>query len=158
MKKGGNMSKPDLPDDYKVINHPMEEVLDIEQGSTHLPMVDERKSKATIPDNYDETDTEIVEQFQEIYDTAMDAYEQQANDISAVPPQFRARNQEVAAQYLNTALNAAKEKASLKMSKDKNIIKQTKGPQTINQNVIVADRNKLLKTLLGEDGGIDIDG
>ena len=142
------MDKPDLPDDYKVIEHPMEEVLEIEPGSTYMPAVAERDSKAVIPKEYDDTDAEIVDQFQEVYNTAMDAYEQQAADIEAVPTQFRARNQEVAVQYLNTALNAAKEKANIKMAKDKNIVKKESGPQTVNQSVVFTDRNNLLKHVL----------
>jgi len=142
------MSKPDLPGDYKVINHPLEEVLDIESGSTYYPAVPERDTKAVIPDGYDNADEEIVEQFQEVYNTAMDAYEAQASDIEAVPTQFRARNQEVAVQYLNTALAAAKEKAVIKMSKDKNIVKKEAGPSTVNQSVVIADRNQVLKHVL----------
>ena len=142
------MDKPDLPDDYKVIDHPMEDVLEIESGTTYMPAIPERDSKAIVPKEYDEADAEIVDQFQEVYNTAMDAYEQQAADIEAVPTQFRARNQEVAVQYLNTALNAAKEKANIKMAKDKNIVKEKSGPQTVNQSVVFTDRNNLLKHVL----------
>jgi hypothetical protein len=144
------MSEQDLPEEFKTIEHPMEEVLDIEPGSTLVPTLPSRNTELVLAEEYDDKDKEIEEQFQEVYDLALDAYEQQAADAEAVEPKYRARNQEVAVQYLNTALNAAKEKAGQKQIKDKlaNDRKAT-GPKTVNNNLVVADRNELLKEILG---------
>jgi translation elongation factor EF-1beta len=136
----------------KTIAHPMEDMLDIEAGTTNVPAVPPRESQLTVVDEYDEKDQEIEEQLQEIFDTAMDAYEQQALDIESIEPKYRARNQEVAVQYLNTALSAVKEKSNTKMAKDKMKTKEVAaGPKTLNQNVIVADRNDLLKQIFGNE-------
>ena len=145
------MSDQDLlPEDYKIIDHPMEDLLDIESGSTFLPATPSRSTELVQAEEFDSKDREIEEQFQEIYDSAMDAYEQQATDAEAIEPKYRARNQEVAVQYLNAALNAAKEKAGLKQFKDKlAAASKPQGPKTLNQNLIVADRNDLLKQILG---------
>ena len=98
----------------KQIDHPLEEVLDLEPGTTLVPALPERSTELVVTDEYDNKDNEIEQQFQEIYDAAMDAYETQALDAEKVEPKYRARNQEVAVQYLNAALNAAKEKAGMK--------------------------------------------
>ncbi len=136
----------------KAIAHPIEDVLDIESGTTMMPIVEHESTELAVTQDYDEVDREINEQFQEVYDTAMDAYETQAADIETIEPKFRARNQEVAVQYLNTALNAAKEKASIKMAKDKNTVKVATGGKTVNQlGVVVADRNDVLKEMFGRE-------
>jgi hypothetical protein len=145
------MSDHDLPEDFKVIDHPMEDLLDIESGTTQVPAIPQRNTELVVADEYDRKDEEIEGQFQEVYDAAMDAYEQQVVDTETIEPKYRARNQEVAVQYLNTALNAAKEKSSLKQFKDKmlNDRKAASGPKTVNNNLVVADRNGILKQILG---------
>lgn len=130
----------------KAISHPIEGVLDIEPGTTLLPAVEVVKSELALAPAFDDTDNQINEQYQEIFDVAMDAYETQAGDIQAIDPKYRARNQEVAVQYLNTALSAAKEKGTLKMFKDKLINKAPTGGTNIRDSqVILADRNDVLK-------------
>jgi len=131
------------------IEHPMEDVLGIEPGTT---LVDTQKSttELVVVEEYDEKDDEIEGQFQEVYDAAMDAYEGSTDgDIQDIEPKYRARNMEVAVQYLNTALNAAKMKSDVKMHKDK-LGASTKnkpgGAKTVNNNLIV-DRNDLLRAM-----------
>ena len=75
------------------------------------------------------------------------------DDITAmVEGKYAARNAEVAAVYLNTALNAAKEKSGQKEHKDKlSVAKQNAGkPGTVNNNLIM-DRNDLIKMLEGAE-------
>lgn len=132
------------------VSHPLDEIFDIEKGATLLPVV-ERETELTVLETYDEKDNEIENQFQEVYDCAMDAF-----DASTKNTLGDAKQQiiigEVSVQYLNTALAAAKEKANLKIHKDKlNNDKKKIGPRTLNQNVIVADRNDILKKILGKD-------
>lgn len=132
------------------IEHPLEQVLDLEEGSTIVPY-EGRDTELTIIDEFDEKDQEIEGQFQEVYDAAMSAFDAQARDAETIEPKFRARNEEVAVQYLNTALAAAKEKATMKQHKDKmyNDRKKVPGPKTLNQNLIVADRNEILRHIQG---------
>lgn len=134
----------------KAIAHPIEDVLDIEPGTTLYPVVESQPTPVTVSQDYDDTDREITEQFQEVYDVAMDAYETQAADMQTIEPKYRARNQEVAVQYLNAALNAAKEKSTVKMFKDKLNVKAAKagGVRIKDSNVIVADRNDVLKEMM----------
>ncbi len=134
----------------KAIAHPIEGVLELEPETTLVPMIESEPTELAIVPEFDEGDRQINEQFQEIYDVAMDAYEQQAMDVQTIEPKYRARNQEVAVQYLNAALNAAKEKASLKQNKEKMVTKAiTSGTNIKDSNVIVADRNEVLKELFG---------
>ena len=148
------MSDEKLPNALKSIEHPIEEVLDIETGTTEVPAILPRETQLSVVDDYDNKDTEIEGQFQEVYDAAMDAYEQQAADTETIEPKYRARNQEVAVQYLNTALNAAKEKSNMKMFKDKMLNdRKAVGPKTLNQNVVIADRNEILRELMGRGNG-----
>lgn len=128
--------------------HPMEEVLDIEPGTTVVSTV-ERTTELVAAEEYDNKDNEIEEQFQEIYDAAMDAYDEQMGVSDNVEGKYKARNAEVAVQFLNTALTAAKEKSGMKQHKDKITIDKKKGPggttHIDQQNNIIADRNELLK-------------
>lgn len=135
----------------KEIFHPMEEVLEIEPGTTIATVV-ERSTDLIVSDQMDEKDQEIDEQMQEIYDAAMSAFDKQSTDSEIIEPKYRARNQEVAVQFLNTALNAAKEKSTMKQHKDKLAVeKKAAGPKTLNQNLIVADRNEVLKHIMKKD-------
>lgn len=131
--------------------HHMEEVFDIEPGTT-LVETQQSSTEMVVPEEYDEKDVEIEDQYQEVYDAAMDAYEGSTGpEMQDIEPKYRARNMEVSVQYLNTALNAAKHKADLKTHKDKIAIaaKSAKaGSRTVNNNLIV-DRNELLKQIMG---------
>lgn len=137
------------------IEHPMEEVLNIEPGTTLLSQV-ERSTDLVIAEEYDEKDQEIENQFQEVYDAAMSAFESQSMGVELADPKYRARNHEVAVQYLNTALSAVKEKSTMKQHKDKvNVDRAKAGPKTLNQNVIIADRNDLLKRIVSQENETD---
>ena len=132
------------------IEHPLEEVFDIEPGTTVIPKT-EKTTELVSTEEYDNKDKEIEEQFQEIYDAALSAFEDQVAEAEVVEGKYKARNMEVATQLLNTALAAAKEKASLKQHKDKTAISKGKlGAKTVNNNLIVADRNDILKSLINK--------
>jgi hypothetical protein len=134
-------------------NHPMEDILDIEEGTTMVPAV-KRSSELVVSGQYDNKDDEIDAQYQEVYDLSLEAFEQQSQEAELVEGKYKARNGEIAAQYLNIALNAAKEKGTLKGNKDKLSLaaeKVTKSGGTTNNNLIVGDRNDILKTLMGKD-------
>lgn len=138
------------------IAHPLEELFDIEEGTTMIPSV-EHTSELVKVESYDDKDSEIESQFQEIYDTAMEAFDNQAQEVEVIDPRFKARNQEVAIQFLNAALNAVKEKSNMKQQKDKlNVAKNKIQAGTVNNNLIVTDRNSLLESLK-KDNIIDSD-
>ena len=143
----------DIPEGYEEIYHPMEDMLDIEPGTTQVPATIERSTELVAHEEFDDKDKEIEEQYQEVYDAAMGAFEQQSMDSEVIEPKYRARNQEVAVQFLNAALQAAKEKGGMKQHKDKLNVAKVKANTagTTNNNLIVADRNEILKHLGGKD-------
>jgi hypothetical protein len=128
------------------IEHPMEDVFDIESGTTLITKEEVVSGELVLPGNYDDKDHEIEDQFQEVYDAAMTSFADQAGLLLTSDPKYSARNMEVANAFLNTALAAAKEKSSVKQHKDK--LSKTDGPKTVNNNLIM-DRNELLKMLKG---------
>ena len=135
----------------KETDHPLEDVFEIEPYTTPMEVTTAVPQEVVTPENYDDKDTEIEQQLQEIYEAAMGQFEVTREEIEKVEGKYKARNGEVALQALQTALSAVQSKASVKANKDKLAIKQqTAGPSTLNQNLIVADRNELLKALGNE--------
>ena len=138
--------------------HPIEDMFDIESGSTVTTKI-ERTTELVEADEYDDKDDEIEEQIQEIYDSAMGAFETQMDEAELVEGKYKARNGEVAVQFLNAALNAAKEKSSLKQHKDKLSVSKGKLGAKVggDTNIIVADRNDILRNIVsGMDAGIEV--
>jgi hypothetical protein len=135
--------------------HPLEDVFDIEEGTTMMPQI-VRNTEFKVAEQYDEKDVEVEGQFNEIYDAAMGAFESQFQEAELVEGKFKARAGEVAVQFLNTALEAARSKSTLKAHKDKlttDLMKNT-GPKTVNNNLIVGSQSEILKRLedmLGEE-------
>jgi|AntRauTorcE11897_2_1112592.scaffolds.fasta_scaffold00046_35 hypothetical protein len=132
----------------KTIEHPLEEVFDIETGTTEVEVY-EREGELVNAREYDDKDKEIDSQYQEIYDSAMDGFDLLSDELHTVEGKFKARVGEVSVQHLNAALNAASHKARLKEHKDKLEAKKTSGPShvTNNNTLIVDDRTALLTQL-----------
>ena len=103
----------------KVISHPCEDVFGIENGTTVMTVPEPRKTDLVVSQVYDDKDTEIEEQYQEVFDKAMDAFDDIQNDMEGIEGKFKARNNEVGVAFLNAALSAAKEKSRMKEHKDK---------------------------------------
>lgn len=131
----------------KLIDHPLEEFFDIQRGSTELEVI-ERDTDLVEIQEYDKKDVEIEEQFQEVYDSAMDGHDTLAEEVHTVEGKYKARMGEVAVQHLNVALNAASSKAKLKEHKDKLENKgKSSGSHITNNTLIVDDRSALLAEL-----------
>ncbi len=132
--------------------HPLEEAFGIESGTTLTTHI-ERTTELVEAPEYDAKDTEIEDQFQEVYDAAMAAFGDQIAEAEVVEGRYKARNMEVGVQLLNAALSAAKEKSHQKQSKDKNTIElkkaQGKGGLTQN-NVFVGSHAELMKEVLNK--------
>lgn len=144
-----------MNDKTKTFEHPLEVVFDIEPNTTaisrQLPTVVEHKD-LVIPEEYDNKDQEVEKLFDDVYEKAMKAFEDQQAMLDIIPLTAAARNGEVSVQFLNSALAAAKEKANLKQHKDKIVLKQKenaggKGPKTVNNNIVI-DTNELLRLAL----------
>lgn len=128
----------------------LEDVFDLTPGTTTKDIVVVDQQEIHRPVEYDDKDAEVDEQFQEVYDKAMSAFEYQMEraDSTDIDPKYVARMHEVAANYLNTALAAAKEKSTIKSNKDKlNAVLKKAASVTQNNTVIMthADAIKALR-------------
>ena len=96
----------------------------------------------------DEEDKEINKKIDDVYEKAMDAFQEQNGYIQVVEPRYAARNAEVAAQYLKIALDAASTKAKVKEGKRKtNGFIPFNNAQNMTQNIVVGDRNEILRMM-----------
>lgn len=160
--------------------NPLEKVFDIEPGSTPVfndihktaaTQVNDRASNIIDPTSGEvvarssdpalaEIDKEerledlhIDGQLESVHTSALVAFEKSSRMADEVDPRFAARNAEVAAQYLNIALNAVNSRVDAKFKRQK--IRQSAikagTPQTLNQTVIIADRNDILREILQQE-------
>lgn len=134
----------------KLIEHPLEEAFDLPPCTTPVTTTEAIAGEICDHEEYDAKDNEIEEKLEEIYTIAMGQVEAIADEMEVVEGKYKARVGEVTATMLNVALAAVKEKSALKQHKDKlTVSRQVAGtPKTLNQNVIVADRNELLRMML----------
>lgn len=136
-------------DKEKQIIHPLEGVLDIEEGST-LPVVQQKSTDLVEYAEYDEKDVEIEKDLQVIIDQSMDMFELFKDNLEIVEGKYKARTGEISNEFLRTALEAVLAKKNQKENKDKEINKRNKAvaPKTVNQNLIIADRNEILRKII----------
>jgi hypothetical protein len=157
------------------IENPLQKVFNMSEATSELDiekdyaMVDGNEIQAAQgtfhpvepPVDIKDEDDKLVEQrLDEVYDTAIKAFQDQTSYIEVIDPKYAARNAEVAANYLNIALQAANSRANVK--RDRKRANQgfipfpnaKKGP-----DLLVADRNSILKMLSlnvdGEDKKMD---
>ena len=139
----------------KNVEHPLEDIFELPSGSTEISVI-QRRTEVVAHVDFDNKDSEIEQQFQEVYDVAMSTFENTVDlmERSETDPKYVARQMEVAAQYLNTALAAAKEKANLKQGKDKLLAQARTAASTMKSNEpgapVVMDHATLLKLIKGE--------
>ena len=136
----------------KTIEHPLEELFDIEPNSNIVEYQEFVPAAVVEMPNYDTKDKEIEAKLEEIYTLAIGNVGAIADEMDRVEGKYKARIGEVTATMLNVALGAVKQKADLKAHKDKMSVDQVKAgtPSTVNNNLVVADRNEILKALLGK--------
>jgi hypothetical protein len=144
------------------IEHPLEDVLNIESGSSSIDieqqyaMTDEVRASVAEATEKDEEDIVIEKKIDDVYDAAMGAFENQTALTEMVEPRYAARNAEVAANYLNIALNAANSRAKIKIERKRasTFVPFGGGNKTTN-NLIVADRNELLRMIQVDDKPVE---
>lgn len=160
--------------------HPIEDFLDIEPGSTQQAFQDsatpqtnalidptsgeviERKTNEVTEEQLVREerieDLQVDAQLGEIHTAAMQAFYQQAALAQQVDPKFSARNAEVAAQFLTAALNTVNSRVDAKFKRQKIRLdkqKLTDGvPNSVQNNLIVTDRNSLMKSLFADMQGV----
>lgn len=141
--------------------HPLETLLDIEEGSTDLGInieehyavaAEQTQAVGSTPVEKDEEDKEVDAKIDTVYAAAMEAFQTQTSFTEIIEPRYAARNAEVAANYLNIALAAANSRARIKTDRKKTaaFIPFGSGGKTTN-NLIVADRNDILRMIQVDD-------
>lgn len=141
----------------KTVVSPLEEIFNIDNGTTELAI----GANSVVPsdliemDSIDEQeDQELATQTNTIFNYAMEAYEQQSATIQTIDPKYAARTAEVAAQYLNIALNAVNVRGNNRDRREKRKGTPSQNAEQIN-NIIVTDRNELLKLMRSGDNKND---
>lgn len=107
------------------------------------------QSEAPAPE-IDEEDIEINKKIDQVYDAAIDTFQNQMAYTEIVEPRYAARNAEVAANYLNIALNAAATRAKVKSDRKKTNAFVPYAGKTQN-NVVVASREEIMR-MIAVDG------
>lgn len=133
----------------KNIEHPLEDVFDIEPGTTLITRK-EQKTELVVAEEYDEKDIEIENAMQEVYDKALSGYERIQDECEDIEGRYLPRMMEVGVQHLKMALDAAQAKARMKEGKDKMTAKTKAGPKTVNNNLVIS-REELLKTMFQDE-------
>ena len=105
----------------------------------------------SIPPPKDSDDQEIINKLEDIHEKAMAAFNNQTEMVEIVDPKYAARNAEVANLYLTSALNAVNLLAKVKSEREKRRDKNSpQTPQTVNNNLVLTDRNAILQMIMGE--------
>jgi len=96
----------------------------------------------------DEEDIENDARFDEVYTAAKDAFDNQMAYTEIIEPRYAARNAEVAANFLNLALQAASAKARVKSDRKRaTAFIPGMGAGKVTNNTIVATREEILRMI-----------
>lgn len=148
----------------KVFNIDPDEVIDIESqyAMAELPPgVEPGKelgpaaADQPTPDPKDADDVLVEQRLDTVYEAALTAYHSQSAHIEIIDPRYAARNAEVAANFLNLALQAANSRAKVKVDRkraNQTFIPHGNGGGGRNTtNIVVANREDILK-MVSVDG------
>lgn len=146
-----------------IVQHPLEHVFGIAPNTT---IVEQTPPPETIdpPEmpTYDDKDNEIDQKLEQIYNVAMGNVTTISGEMEIVEGKYKARIGEVTANMLSVALAATREKALVKAHKDKlkpsgsGMRGQIGDNNTITNNVIMADRNEILRAFMNQNKQNDL--
>lgn len=142
------------------IKHPLESVFGMDEGTVDIGaeygMVEQpaggqlANPDAPPIDHKDEDDVLIEKRIDDVYDNAMQAFQNQTAYMEIIEPRYAARNAEVAANYLNIALAAANSRAKVKTDRKRAnqsfVPYSNQGGKTTN-NIIMANREDVLRMM-----------
>lgn len=141
----------------KLVEHPLEDIFNIESGTTIMEYHEVLPEKPIEMPNYDEKDDEIEMKLEEIYSVSMGQVTLVADEMERVEGKYKARIGEVTATMLNVALGAVREKRMMKEHKDKLKPSGPTAAGSITNNTlvvasdsVVADRNELLRAFMSQ--------
>lgn len=142
----------------QIFHNPLDAVFEVDQSYSAGEVDHYEAEYSQVPANQvneqppanvkDSEDIETDNQISEIYNLAVEAYHNQTAMVEIIDPKFAARNAEVAANYLNIALNAATSKAKIK--NDRKRVGQFNPAIAANKttnNVIVASQEDILRMI-----------
>jgi hypothetical protein len=139
--------------------HPLETVFDMEEGTTDFSedyaIATPAPTTVAVVEK-DEEDIELDKRIDAVYDAAIEAYQNQSAYTEIIEPRYAARNAEVAANYLTIALQAATSKAKIKTDRKKAGALATGANAKTTNNLIVADRNEILKMIQVDDEDLEL--
>lgn len=121
------------PDDY-------EQVTEGELAAMAAPAED-------MPPEKDAEDIEIDKKIDTVYDAALEAFNNLTAYTQIIEPRYAARNAEVAANYLSTALNAASTRARVKGDRKKTAAFVPYAQGKGQNNVVVASREEIMRMI-----------
>jgi len=137
------------------ITNPLDELFntlpnDLEEDGDYIPMSEGTLASLgpaeLVAVEKDEEDIEIDRKVDEVYGAAIDAFNNQTAYMEVIEPRYAARNAEVAANYLNIALNAASVRAKVKGDRKKNAAFVPFGNNKTN-GAVVASREDIMKMI-----------
>ena len=144
----------------KPIQHPLEAAFNMGPGESEFSIEQEygmtevspnlpvAQTEAP-PDVKDADDILIENRIDEVYDAAIEAFQNQTAYMDVIEPRYAARNAEVAANYLNIALAAATSRSRVKTDRkraNQTFIPYANQGKTTN-NIIVASREDVLRAI-----------
>lgn len=106
-------TKPKLINPLDELFETAQEVQEVQYDQSTEGELASLQSDVPSPDK-DEEDIEIDGKIDAVYDAALETFQNQMAYTEIVEPRYAARNAEVAASYLNIALNAASVRAKVK--------------------------------------------
>jgi hypothetical protein len=108
---------------------------------------------------YDEKDDQVEGLLANIHDIALNTHDKIMDDLDGMEAKYSARTYEVAANYLNIALNAADKRVKLKEHKDKLVKASGKAAsvKNITNNTITLTTAELIKQIKAENAESVID-
>jgi hypothetical protein len=139
------MTNP-LDDLFETESRTLPSVVADYQAVTENELAEMQARGATPADTKDEEDVMIDGKIDTVYTAAIDAFNQQTQLTDIIEPRYAARNAEVAANYLNIALNAAATRARVKGDRKRVNAFVPYGGKTQN-NVVVASREDIMRLI-----------
>jgi hypothetical protein len=95
----------------------------------------------------DAEDVEINRKIDEVYNSAIETFQNQMAYTEMIEPRYAARNAEVAANYLNIALNAASTRARVKNDRKRIATFVPYANGKTQNNVVVASREDIMRMI-----------
>lgn len=129
----------------KNLTNPLDTLFETEQQT---PMVEYQQTTegelAPVTVEKDDEDVEIDRKIDDVYTNAVDTFQQQMQYAEIVEPRYAARNAEVAATYLNIALNAVSVRAKVKSERKKGAVAGVYAGRA-NSGAVVATLDDIMK-------------